>query len=199
MIFNCFQHFWALITSGDIHEVIWGLKNKFKLGKKTPNQLFTDGNHQTPHGGTLSLYDCNTVSYFFALKIVKHKQTEFIEERRSPSCFYSRDEPLAALNSDLSSSSSACPALDGFSVVAVWRKAISGHWCMRRALLFVVLSFGVHLSTRYDKISRYCADFSFTFYPLQASQSEDKISLFVRCRFVCLWASVSYHSFNKRL
>lgn len=129
---------------------------------------------------------------------MKHKQTEFIEGRRSPSCFYSRDELLAALNSDLSSLSSACPALDDFSVVAGWRKAISGHWCMRRALLFVVLSFGVHLSTRYDKISRYCADFSFTFYPLQASQSEDKISLFVRCRFVWLWASVSYHSFNKR-
>lgn len=50
---------------------------------------------------------------------------------------------------------------------------------MRRALLVVVLSFGVHLPTQYDKISRYCADFFFfffTFYPLQASQSEDKIS-----------------------
>lgn len=124
---------------------------------------------------TIGHYHCTIAIlsvFFFALKIVKHKQTEFIEGRRSPSCFYSRDELLAALNSDLSLSSSACPALDGFSVVAVWRKAISGHWCMRRALLFVVLSFGVHLSTRYDKISQYCADFSFTFYPLQASQSE---------------------------
>lgn len=199
MIFNCFQHFWALITSGDIHEVIWGLKNKFKLGKNNQINFLLMGITRHP---TMGHYHCTTAILsviFFALKIVKHKQTEFIEGRRSPSCFYSRDELLAALNSDLSSSSTACPALDGFSVVAVWRKAISGHWCMRRALLFVVLSFGVHLSTRYDKISRYCADFSFTFYPLQASQSEDKISLFVRCRFVWLWASVSYHSFNKRL